>query len=250
MTLSTSLVAVWYSSDSVSSRCARLHLLEQPRVLDGDHRLVGEGLDQLDLLVGEGLRLSGRTDDDADRCSPPCSSGTRASCGICPCAWRLAVRVAPGLRGRRRSWTCGAGSLPRPTPSPTPGPRMPSAFAAEFSRRDSGGRVPASRQVIRRRPRAGRSCARFAARRARCAVSTMLSSTGCRSTWASALMTRAHRTGRRLILERLLQARACAACSSLNSRVFSMAMTAWSAKVCEERQLLVGQRTRLRGAPR
>ena len=32
---------------------ARLHLLEQPRVLDGDHGLVGEGLDQFDLLVGE-----------------------------------------------------------------------------------------------------------------------------------------------------------------------------------------------------
>ena len=28
---------------------ARLHLLEQPRVLDGDDGLVGEGLDQLDL---------------------------------------------------------------------------------------------------------------------------------------------------------------------------------------------------------
>ena len=32
---------------------ARLHLLEQPHVLDGDHRLIGEGGDQLDLLVGE-----------------------------------------------------------------------------------------------------------------------------------------------------------------------------------------------------
>ena len=32
---------------------ARLHLLEQPHVLDGDHRLVGEGLHQLDLLVAE-----------------------------------------------------------------------------------------------------------------------------------------------------------------------------------------------------
>ena len=32
---------------------ARLHLVEQPHVLDSDHRLVGEGLDQLDLLVGE-----------------------------------------------------------------------------------------------------------------------------------------------------------------------------------------------------
>jgi hypothetical protein len=27
--------------------------LEQPRVLDGDHRLIGEGLDQLDLLLDE-----------------------------------------------------------------------------------------------------------------------------------------------------------------------------------------------------
>ena len=34
---------------------ARLHLLEQPHVLDGDDRLVGEGLDELDLLVGEWL---------------------------------------------------------------------------------------------------------------------------------------------------------------------------------------------------
>ena len=32
---------------------ARLHLVEQPHVLDRDHRLVGEGRDQLDLLVGE-----------------------------------------------------------------------------------------------------------------------------------------------------------------------------------------------------
>ena len=32
---------------------ARLHLVEQPHVLDRDHRLVGKGGDQLDLLVGE-----------------------------------------------------------------------------------------------------------------------------------------------------------------------------------------------------
>ena len=32
---------------------ARLHLVEQPHILDRDHRLVGEGRDQLDLLVGE-----------------------------------------------------------------------------------------------------------------------------------------------------------------------------------------------------
>ena len=42
ITLRTSLVAVCCSSDSVSSRGARLHLVEQPHVLDRDHRLVGE----------------------------------------------------------------------------------------------------------------------------------------------------------------------------------------------------------------
>ncbi len=34
---------------------ARLHLVEQTHVLDRDHRLVGEGGDQLDLLIGERL---------------------------------------------------------------------------------------------------------------------------------------------------------------------------------------------------
>ena len=40
---------------------ALLQLLEQPRVLDGDDGLVGEGLQQRDLLVGERLDL-GRAD--------------------------------------------------------------------------------------------------------------------------------------------------------------------------------------------
>ena len=44
-------------------RSPRLHLLEQPHILDRDHRLVGEGLDELDLLIGErpdGSRRSGQ----------------------------------------------------------------------------------------------------------------------------------------------------------------------------------------------
>ena len=52
-----SLVAVCCSSASVSSRFRVLELLEQPDVLDGDDRLVGEGLEEGDLLVGEGLHL-------------------------------------------------------------------------------------------------------------------------------------------------------------------------------------------------
>ena len=50
----------------LSSRCLLLQgfaeiagalaqFVEQPHVLDGDHRLVGEGAHQLNLLVGEGL---------------------------------------------------------------------------------------------------------------------------------------------------------------------------------------------------
>ena len=49
MTLSTSAVAVCCCSASVEIARARLHLVEQARVLDRDHRLVGEGLDELDL---------------------------------------------------------------------------------------------------------------------------------------------------------------------------------------------------------
>src|SRR5262249_59215663 len=39
---------------------ARLHLVEQPHVLDRDHRLVGEGGDEFDLSVAERLNLRAR----------------------------------------------------------------------------------------------------------------------------------------------------------------------------------------------
>ena len=67
MTCSTSEVAVCCSSDSRKLARARLHLVEQPHVLDRDHRLVGEGRDQLDLLVGERPHLGARQHDHADR---------------------------------------------------------------------------------------------------------------------------------------------------------------------------------------
>ena len=63
MTLSTSEVAVCCSSASVSSR-VRAHLIEQPHVLDRDHRLIGKGGDKLDLLLGKGItsvRVKNRT---------------------------------------------------------------------------------------------------------------------------------------------------------------------------------------------
>src|SRR5262249_44488178 len=43
---------------------ARLQFLEQPYVLDGDDGLVGEGLQKLDVLVGEGTRILPRAHRD------------------------------------------------------------------------------------------------------------------------------------------------------------------------------------------
>ena len=48
---------------------ARLQLLEETDVLDGDHRLGGEGLEKLDLHFGEGLHLVSRASDHSDRYS-------------------------------------------------------------------------------------------------------------------------------------------------------------------------------------
>ena len=45
---------------------AGLHLVEQPHVLDRDHRLVGEGGEQLDLLISERLNVEPRRHQDAD----------------------------------------------------------------------------------------------------------------------------------------------------------------------------------------
>src|SRR5262245_33421441 len=44
-----------------------LDFVEQPHILDGDHRLVCEGLHQLDLLVGEWTHGTTKQGDDADR---------------------------------------------------------------------------------------------------------------------------------------------------------------------------------------
>src|SRR5262245_7132720 len=45
---------------------ARLHLIEQPHVLDRDHRLVGEGFKQFDLLLTECPRLRAYYGERAD----------------------------------------------------------------------------------------------------------------------------------------------------------------------------------------
>ena len=67
ITLSTSLVAVCCSSATRSSSLRACQLGEQPHVLDGDDGLVGEGLNQLDLRLGEGLHPPATAADRPDR---------------------------------------------------------------------------------------------------------------------------------------------------------------------------------------
>ncbi len=52
---------------AVRSRFTSLQLVEQPHVLDRDHRLVGEGLEQRDLVVGEPAGLAAGHRDRPDR---------------------------------------------------------------------------------------------------------------------------------------------------------------------------------------
>ena len=65
MTFSTSAVAVCCCSAS-ESRASRLHLVEQPDILDGDHGLIGKGLQQLDVMVVKRPGLRARDGDHAD----------------------------------------------------------------------------------------------------------------------------------------------------------------------------------------
>ena len=66
MTFSTSEVAVCMLQRLGEVVRLGLHLVEQPRVLDRDHRLVGEGSDEIDLALREGAgRLRARQDEHA-----------------------------------------------------------------------------------------------------------------------------------------------------------------------------------------
>ena len=67
MILSTSAVAVCCCSNSLQIVRAFVAPLEQPDILDRDDGLIGEGLEQLDLLVGERAHLLAEDGDDADQ---------------------------------------------------------------------------------------------------------------------------------------------------------------------------------------
>ena len=92
MTFSTSLVAVWYSSDSSRSRCAGA-IAQQPRVLHRDHRLRGEVLQQ----ARSAYRRTGAL--PADRRDEPTEQRSSLRSGT-----RKTVRTPPSIdHGARRT---------------------------------------------------------------------------------------------------------------------------------------------------
>ena len=207
---------------------ALLDLVEEARVLDGDDRLVGEGLEQRDVVVRErgGPRCGRRRcapmaspsrsigDRDELRCpsSRPtaASRDVRASLGI-RATWTIRPRRgSPGPRWHARRATRGTGAREHAT-------------ATRRDRRSappiSGSASPSTRGTPRRSRR----------RRVGAALSR------------DRVEHRAEVVGEPLITRRTSPVAVCCssasvrsrlrACSSLNRRTFSMAITAWSAKV-------------------
>ena len=81
--------------------CAPAQLVEQPRILDRDHGLVGEGLDQLDLLVGERPHLRARQMTMTPIGSPSRNIGTPSMCDAAIAAQLSADRRRGSTPDRR-----------------------------------------------------------------------------------------------------------------------------------------------------
>ena len=88
----------------VSARSVRAcSSLEQPRVLDGDHRLVGEGLEQRDLVVGEPAGFAAGHRDRPDRLVVTKQRHhSHASVATGTSAWPAWLRAFEDRSGRRR----------------------------------------------------------------------------------------------------------------------------------------------------
>ena len=230
---------------SVSSTVPRFELREQPHVLDGDHRLGGEGLGQLDLLVREraGLLASRRT-------MHPDGYVSRAAA-----AWPAASE-SRSVERCSRTRSCVSGNSRAQTPEcPRRGsfgdPEGPRARSRDRAAANREG--PADRRCRRLRPmhgdepeslrlRGARSRHRSRRRIARRFRPRRPSPAGGRS--ASWMMTR-RISAVAVCCSRASVSSRFRASSSVNSRTFSIAITAWSANVCSQLDLLVRERPRL-----
>jgi hypothetical protein len=79
---------------------ARLHLLEQPRVLDGDYGLLGKDFEQLGLSPGERANLCSPEGDNADglSCAKQWDGEYRAMSQLACAHATLGIFVAHGLQ--------------------------------------------------------------------------------------------------------------------------------------------------------
>ena len=209
----------------------RVELLEQTHVLDRDHRLVREGLQKPDLLIREGADFASPHRDDADRDSLPEQGNSQIRAVPAQALVDLALRELlvgfgcqvvdvdglPVHNGPPRD------RILRSMGMPSSGHQRASMPCERHDAQHALGRPGRWRRPWRR------TAVPHSRRRRR-------ERAGCR--WASRLMTR-----------RIAPVAVCCssasvssrfrASSSLNSRTFSIAITAWSAKVSHELDLLV-----------
>ena len=94
---------IWLVAVCCSKRLGEL--LEQPHVLDGDHRLVGEGFEQRDLLVGErsDFRATNHDGPDGQRLRGAAEQPVPSECHSLVNALasaKFSLRLAPTM-----SWT-------------------------------------------------------------------------------------------------------------------------------------------------
>ena len=119
-----------------------LDFVEQPHVLDCDHRLVGEGRDQIDLLVGERFSPNLRVNVMTPIVVPSRSSGTprmsaiaRKFCGLAPDVFRITANI-----GEMNDFSLEQGSAGNGLSSRLHGKPFPCALCtpAEFRSRQRG----------------------------------------------------------------------------------------------------------------
>ena len=194
-----------------------LDLVEQPHVLDRDHRLGGERFEELDLLVGERADFQPPHDDDADCLA--FAHQRHGEEGPLPGCNRASLRV---LLSHMRFGDVG--DMHRPG--------VDYCATSQICTCDDVWRHDGNRTMVRDgamlvapTSRMTTSCAPHR----RAALSATASNTG----WVS--------VGELLMTFRISAVAVCCssasvisalrACSSLNSRTFSIAITAWSAKV-------------------
>src|SRR6516162_3884679 len=95
-----------------------LDFVEQPHVLDCDHRLIGERGDHLDLLVGNG-RVTERASTNTPIGCPSRSSGTASTERRPVLSW-ASLHVYSGSAKTSGTWTVLPSCKARPTTVPRP----------------------------------------------------------------------------------------------------------------------------------